>query len=701
MENEPKESRFLKVELSNYVTPMYLESSNKDYVKWGKWNEYPQFLIDLISYHPEHAAVVRGKSAYVFGKGLKLGASETVLDTAKNEVWLSNANRFETWNEVLKKTIPSFQLYNGWAWQIIWDNGGKNFESYHIEFGKLRRSKCGKKVYYCDEWLIEENGQLRPNNNPEKSDSYKEFPIFNPAIRTGTQIYYFKQDFPDTTKYGKLYPKAEYESAIREIETDIEISKLQYYNMKNGMFASSLLTMFNGEPDAKEKKAIKRMFERTYNGTENAGSVIFNFSDKGGTAPSIQTLTQADIDAQFQFAAKRCQQKIFSAHLASPVLFGIQTDNGISNNSAEQIVKEWDKFVKTYVEYRQEILITELNNLGYALGYDLDNLYFKQTTPVGLDLPSDNNILMLFNDATKKAYYVKKYGIDLVDDVLSDGSAPVSPLNTVNEHLKKISGKDWIHIKRMIRDVQNGKVTKDVGSMMLRNGYALTDEDINTLFGTPQTQFKKFEIETRDRTDEALNLFELYAIDDNSEDEIVSENFITSDEDFKKFVTHRFATDKENSDFILEALKGNPLATPEALAKQLNISSDNVLTLIASMVATGLLLNLGNSYQPTEKAIKREIDPVEVESYTVYAYVTRPDVPEVETTSRRFCKRLLAMTRNGKRWTAESIDGMSNEFGESAWTYKGGFYTNPDTQITTNYCRHIWKAITKTRKKEK
>ena len=57
------------------------------------------------------------------------------------------------------------------------------------------------------------------------------------------------------------------------------------------------------------------------------------------------------------------------------------------------------------------------------------------------------------------------------------------------------------------------------------------------------------------------------------------------------------------------------------------------------------------------------------------------------------------MSSSGKRWTKDAIDNISNSSGEDAWTYRGGFYTNPNTQETTPYCRHCWKSITKVRKK--
>lgn len=687
---EIEENRFLRVELSNYKSPMFLDSSKKEWVSYGRWNEYPMFLIDLMNSHPEHGAILKGKASYVFGKGLCFEEEGTVLNQAKQTQWLNTANRWQTWNEVLKKTTPQFELYNGWAWQIVWNNGGTNFEVFNIEFGKLRRSKDGRKFYYCDEWMIKQGDRYVPNQHPEKSDSFKEFDAFNPNIRTGTQIFYYVTEQPCVVPNGNLYPIALYEGAIKEIETDINISKLRYHYSQNGMFAQSLISFFNGEPSKEEKKAIKKMFDRTYGGTENAGQLIFSFNDKGGTAPQLTTLTQSDLDKVFADTRKECQDKIFSAHLTAPVLFGIKTEGSLSDTSGEATLKEWDKFVRTYIEHRQEVLLNEIKYLADVQGMDADELYIKQTSPVGLDMPLDQNVLGLFNDETKRKYFAKKYDIEIVGEELMPNGQPVQPIGMVNENLKRLSGRDWQHIKRLIREVSTGKTKREVASMMLKNGYALTDADINVLFETPQAQFSKFSASEKKSEDYVLAMFEALAIDDN-DDEIVGEKFM--------FCNHSFATEAEIKNSLLEALKGNPLSTPEKLAKQFNITIEEVTNALRTLTESGLLLNQGNSYQPTEKAINKETE-IEVETYNVYAYVTRPDVPDAESGSREFCKRLLKLTREGKRWTKEAIDSMTNEIGESAWVYRGGFYTNPNTQQTTPYCRHLWRQITKTRRKK-
>jgi len=681
--NEPKESRFMKVELSNYTTPFFYQPSKKDWINWGKFNEYPYFLINLMNMHPEHGSIVRGKARYIFGKGLCAEQTESILSQAKTLQFLENANRYESWNDLLPKTCIQYQLYNGFAWQIIWNNGGTKFEVFNIEYGNLRMSPCGKFVHYCDEWMTEEQGKIKPNPSPDKSSSFKKFDIFNPNFRTGTQIFIYREHSPEVVPYADLYPKPEYESAIMEIETDIEISKLHYWHMKNGMFASSMLTFFEGEPDQQKKTELKKAFDRTYGGTENGGSVLFYFGDKGGTAPDLKTLTQSDLDKQFELVSKRNQEKIFSVHSCAPVLFGIKTEGSLSDTSGEATIKEWEKFVKTYIEYRQENLICQIEYLFSIMGVDAD-LYFEPTSPVGLDLPINAETIEILGTETIKKYLVKKYNVEMAEGATVQGQDPSlpQPIAQVNENLKKLSGKDWQHIKRLIREVNNGKTSKHVASLMLRQGYGLSDQDINILF-SQNTNFSKFDIQKS----EEETIYQLF------------EKFATTEE-------YEFLTAKESEDAILEVYKGNPNATPEQASKQTGVPLEEVLQILATLVTAELLLNTGNGYQPTEKGLNKDTK-VEVETYVVYKYGLIDGVPDAKS-SRPFCQKMMALSALGKRWTREAIDNITATAKEllsmpddwDAFSYRGGFYTNPNNGETTAYCRHRWISVTKSRRKK-
>lgn len=78
----------------------------------------------------------------------------------------------------------------------------------------------------------------------------------------------------------------------------------------------------------------------------------------------------------------------------------------------------------------------------------------------------------------------------------------------------------------------------------------------------------------------------------------------------------------------------------------------------------------------------------------VYQYRERTDAPPLKEggSSRPFCTSLINLK---KVFTREEIDGITaklraNGIDRDVWQYKGGWYTNPNTNIHTPSCRHTW-----------
>lgn len=709
---EENKGSFYVHEFVDNSQPQFTYLKNKDYVCFGANNDFPNYLIDIYNRNSIHGAIVKGKSSYLFGKGLTINSEvSTVLDRAKAEAYLDYANPYESWNDVYQKTCEYFELNNGFAWQIIWNqNGSKIAETYCMEWSKLRKSKCGKFIYFCDKWVLD-NGQINPN--PEKDESYKCYPVYNPKIRTGTQIFYFKLNTPSSQKYGETYPIPEYAGCIADIETDIEITSFHYHNLKNGMFAQGLLIHRNGEPDLPAMRKIAEKFTYSHTGTKRTAKIIHAFINKGDEAPEYQSLAAPDLDKLFEPLGKRIQQNIFTAHrVTSPMLFGVKTEGQLGGRS--EIVEAHEMFKNDYVEPRQNIILKEIKALSEINGVNLDSLEVIQNTPIGVELPENPNILQLFDKADLQKYFAKKYGIEITNTVESVQETP-GEVSQVNEHLKNLTGKQWINIKRLVREVNNKKLDREVASMMLKNSYGLNDQDIEILLKTPETQFKKFDIERVDRTSELIALFDKYAIQDN-DDPILYEYVVENE---KEMLRHQIALMKFQNDYsgnadqlkndILNTLSGNPSATNEDISKSLGVDVKIIAEIIATMVATGLIVD-GINRTLTPKAEKIEIEPMETEAYTVYSYSLSPKVSydskpnkinsELLETSHPFCKEMVTKSRAGKRWTQEAIENISNDFGMEAWNYRGGF-TGHTGKPTTNFCNHIWKAIVKTRTKKK
>ncbi len=81
----------------------------------------------------------------------------------------------------------------------------------------------------------------------------------------------------------------------------------------------------------------------------------------------------------------------------------------------------------------------------------------------------------------------------------------------------------------------------------------------------------------------------------------------------------------------------------------------------------------------------------------VYQYRERTDAPALKEggSSRPFCTSLINLK---KVFTREEIDGITaklraNGIDRDVWQYKGGWYTNPNTNVHTPSCRHTWFQI--------
>ncbi len=104
------------------------------------------------------------------------------------------------------------------------------------------------------------------------------------------------------------------------------------------------------------------------------------------------------------------------------------------------------------------------------------------------------------------------------------------------------------------------------------------------------------------------------------------------------------------------------------------------------------LLKLGQNgyvdgWEVTEKGVRASVVLAELE--VMYSYEKRPDAPDLVSggKSRPFCERMLQLD---KLYTREEINTIGKEVKRDVWSYRGGWYHNPDTDKNTPSCRHQW-----------
>lgn len=169
-------------------------------------------------------------------------------------------------------------------------------------------------------------------------------------------------------------------------------------------------------------------------------------------------------------------------------------------------------------------------------------------------------------------------------------------------------------------------------------------------------------------------------------------------EDDYEVVAHNFSNQKfalENIDAqILQMIKEDRFITSSVIAKALNTEPQTIVDRINLLVEDGYLRvsiigqdgtdvisrTLTSSGETISK-IEKPLTSIE----TKYKYTGPQD-----SKNREFCAHMMKLK---KLYTRAEIDEISGAVDYNVFSMRGGFYHNPNTDITTPYCRHKWSQV--------
>jgi len=155
----------------------------------------------------------------------------------------------------------------------------------------------------------------------------------------------------------------------------------------------------------------------------------------------------------------------------------------------------------------------------------------------------------------------------------------------------------------------------------------------------------------------------------------------TEEEIIEGFFKDKFAVN-DNQNRILSMLSNGE--SYDAIVKALDMKPIEVSKIIVGLQNNGYL-DGGNV---TDKGLQEIVSKEQIS--VVYSYEKRPNAPDLVKggSSRPFCKTLIEMD---KVYTRDEIDNISSAVNRDVWSYRGGWYHNPNTDINTPSCRHFWK----------
>ena len=690
--------------------PTYKIDTAGEFIKWGKDNNFPKELLNSYNNHPEHAAIVKGKSRYL--SGLKIVPSQ---DLPQVQQFLAKANRFDSWYELRKKCDSDKAIYGGFACQVTTNLIGQPIEFYHLDMGKIRLSADNCGVWYSEDWTA-------------KSYHLKKtyFPFYKDGF-IGASIYYSKDFTPSLNELDGLYPSPDYSSVLLDINTDIEISNFFHSLVKNGFSAGHIITFFSGKLTPEVKEDIKERFQEKHQGTQNAGKVVLSFTNPDGKGAEVVNVTPTGLADQYEALNKRNQQKIITGHNVPGVLFKIKTEGTLGDRNELDLAHEL--FINEYAKIEQ-VAFNKFIDKMFKLKTGLDITFeVEQVQPIGKELPLENqNVINALNSRDPNIvtnYIIEKYGLKIEAAEIGVPTATVVQEEVqVNEHLKNLTGRQRQNLFNIANKLKKGDYTADQALIMIKTGFGLSDADALTFLGIAQDEMNNEVVKVQQSNDKEKRFIEWVkanAVDVDDDDEIIDLEYVNFKDSKqvlkfelskqKLYTTNRLqlsVTDLRNA--ILNQFKGNPFVKPEELAKALNVDIEKINTEINWLEKKKLGSFLDGIFTPSDKGLDKDTEDYETEIYTVYKYDKRPDVsgPKRLPTTREFCLQMMIETSGretvdgknvARRLTYEQIDAFTNEFGESAWDFRGGFYNNGTE--TTPWCRHIWVGETRIKRKKK
>lgn len=658
----------------NYQTlPTMVEKKNIDWVLFGEKNEFPEYLLKLYNECAKHRSLICGKALYTFGKGVSTERFLTTTEKARAQEFINTSEYGEGINSILRKIILDDEIFGGFYTEVIWNKAGTKIASRrHIDYSYIRSNSDNTEFYYTKKWTIKNHdGTYRLNTKVQDEEDFEVYKPFDEEERKGKQLFFYKRYSPSLA----TYPLPGYIGAIKDIETDVEITNYHYSNLKNGFTATVLINFNNGIPTEKEQEKLEQQIKDKLSGSSNAGKFILSFSDGREKSAEVTVLSMSDADKQFQQLRKDTTQEIFIGHeITNPMLFGIMREEGLGSGRSD-IALDNELFQSRYVNNKQQVFTEFVNTMATYSGL-APRFSITKSDPIDLDWFGNEKLFQLLSDDEKRM----KAGLPKLQAEAADILTGINSLSPL--------------VANKVLDSMSVDEIRGLVGLASTNGAGITRTTVQS-----RNDFNKVSIAKKLREKgESGFIYEVIA-----ERPLRYEGFQRQQEKEVEFLQEGFAVIetkiKTIERSVLDLLNKEPDTSVETLAEVLKVTPKSIEKAISSLQKQKLLK--GNN-TPTVKGGKK-LDEKQAETTEIfirYKYKVRSDVPDkspIIETSRDFCKELLqdGKLSDGKvgsdlYWSLSDINDLSAQEGYDVFEHTGGFYHNPNTGETTAQCRHEW-----------
>lgn len=372
----------------------------------------------------------------------------------------------QTANEVLDIIAQDKACFNGIALHIKYNLNYKISEVTPIEF------------MFCRLGIPDENGhvhEIKYNTNWERDFAKTEnnlfeiytYPVFNPnpeVVKEQIAEYGF-ENYPGQILYWTpkpgIYPKAPFDPVFDNAQAQSEIGVFELASIQNG-FTATTIFKYPGQFESDEKRREFKKKLDMHKGAKGAKSTIVVENPSGEELDLVETIQMQNTDRMFEFTSKNVKNAIRECLSMPAEILGQLPETGMFN---QQQIQDAYTYVNAITRGHrnqierifQKILAHWKTPLQIKTTRIKPQAYFDQAT-------------------AQPAAPSSQPG----QSVAAPGE-PTAAKPEFNEHLAGLTGKQYQNLMRIIRNIANGKMTREQGLAMLKMSFGFTEEQANAL----------------------------------------------------------------------------------------------------------------------------------------------------------------------------------------------------------------------------
>ena len=371
--------------------PEFKTLNNKDYILYGKKNDFPDILKEMMNTSSLHSAILKKKSDMSAGLGFEATTSEQ-----KN--FINNFSGSETLDEIVYKNAYDLALYGGYCFLVTWSKDKKSIARVqYMDWSKVRKVK---ELEDDSEVAVRQTEgvdffQISADWTQERKEKYKPEIVQGFSTKyndVATQLVYVPMYRPGSED---VYPLPDYQACSTYIALDTEIASWHLNSVKNGFTPSMMINMI-GVPSDEEMKQFQRKLEEQYSGSANSSKIILTLSEDEAQVPIITPLQLNDSDERYKDLAQQVKEQIIIGHRASSTVVGVATAGKLGTSS--EVVEAEAMFQHNVIDQYQFLLESHYNRIMNLNGID-GEILLNESVTFKLDNVEEENEPKIEEDA--------------------------------------------------------------------------------------------------------------------------------------------------------------------------------------------------------------------------------------------------------------------------------------------------------------